>query len=183
MFLSVVDLEKKVSQVLCCGANEISLAEAAFPQGKQWDSCGEEGANTRTLASLGIERATSCRDVGKLCSRKKEFKPAVDGALQAGWTAPAPAAADAAGGDGGAGTSAAEKENMLVVDTNTATQELSRTYSIKGAAELQDDGFGRAMTDTIFGVGVQHKLGFGALHAGAEANYRYIRIPPCLWIP
>ena len=95
VFLSVVNLAAKTSVVLLCGPGEVSLAQAAFPNGRLFNSspAGEFDAEDRqSLSQLGIALGTCCMDVGALMSRKKEFKPAVDEVLSAGWTMPEPEA-------------------------------------------------------------------------------------------
>ena len=69
-----------------------------------------------SLAELGISVETSAMDV-PLMSRKKEFKPMVDGALAAGWRRPPPTKGD----------------QSLVLVVKTATdhrQKLKREFSI-----------------------------------------------------
>ncbi|RYY71239.1 hypothetical protein EON63_21875 [archaeon] len=69
-FLAVVNIVKLRSTLLCCGPNERTLAEAAFPN--------------------GIFHATqfepTLMDLGSLVSRKKDFIPAVSNAIKKGWS-------------------------------------------------------------------------------------------------
>lgn len=67
LFLAVVNIVSLQSTLLLCGANERSLAEAAFKDGKMTDSSPFE------------------MDLGGLVSRKKDFIPAVTKAIKLGW--------------------------------------------------------------------------------------------------
>ena len=88
-FLSIVDLTNKRSDLLLCGDNEASLARAAFgedcrvfePTGRAEDD--EE--NEKNLRELSVSMKTAAMDVGARTSRKKQFKPSIDKALQKGW--------------------------------------------------------------------------------------------------
>lgn len=69
-FLAVVNIVKLRSTLLCCGPNERTLAEAAFPHG----------------AFLPSEFEPTLMDLGSLVSRKKDFIPAVSSAIKKGWS-------------------------------------------------------------------------------------------------
>jgi inorganic pyrophosphatase/exopolyphosphatase len=71
LFLGVVNIVKLKSNLLLCGPNEVSLAQASFPNGKLQDN-GSEPAYIM--------------DIGNLVSRKKDFIPAVTSAVKKGWS-------------------------------------------------------------------------------------------------
>jgi inorganic pyrophosphatase/exopolyphosphatase len=68
LFLAVVNIVELRTQLLVCGENERSLAEHAFTNGKFLEHC--------------------IMDLGGLVSRKKDFIPAVTGAIKRGWSEP-----------------------------------------------------------------------------------------------
>lgn len=73
LFLGVVNIVALRTNLLVCGPAERSLAEASFPNGK----------------FIPNEDGEPCvMDLGSLVSRKKDFIPAVTGAVKRGWTLP-----------------------------------------------------------------------------------------------
>eukprot|EP00981_Chlorochromonas_danica_P000673 scaffold146_cov171-Ochromonas_danica.AAC.22 len=74
LFLGVVNIVALRTTLLLCGPKERSLAKAAFPHAKLIPS---DGVNEPFLM-----------DLGNLVSRKKEFIPAVTGAIKRGWEEP-----------------------------------------------------------------------------------------------
>mmetsp|Transcript_12005 Transcript_12005/g.20047 ORF Transcript_12005/g.20047 Transcript_12005/m.20047 type:complete len:234 (+) Transcript_12005:1-702(+) len=72
LFLAVVNIVSLKSNLLLCGPDEVSLAEASFKNGKlvQPDDADAE---------------ISVMDLGGLVSRKKDFIPAVTSAIKGGW--------------------------------------------------------------------------------------------------
>lgn len=70
LFLGVVNIVKLRSNLLLCGPNEVSLAQASFAHGKLLDN--ESGP-------------AFIMDIGGLVSRKKDFIPAVTAAVKKGW--------------------------------------------------------------------------------------------------
>ena len=99
VFLSIVDLKRKRSDVLLCGAAEKEVAKLAFPNGSYFCAVGPP-ANTpkakgvrACIDKLKIDLEESAIDVGGITSRKKEFKPMMDSALQ-NWTVPPPVEVD-----------------------------------------------------------------------------------------
>ena len=66
VFLGVVNIVELRSNLLMAGPNEISLAKAAFVNGKETDS-------------------KNIMDLGSLVSRKKDFIPAITRAIKDGW--------------------------------------------------------------------------------------------------
>ena len=70
LFLAVVNIVSLQSTLLLCGANERSLAESSFVDGKIYDS------------------SPFVMDLGGLVSRKKDFIPAVTKAIKLGWSLP-----------------------------------------------------------------------------------------------
>ena len=70
LFLAVVNIVALRSTLILCGPDELSLANAAFPDGVlKEDSNG----------------ATSLMDMGSRVSRKLDFIPAVTTAIKGGW--------------------------------------------------------------------------------------------------
>eukprot|EP00600_Ochromonadales_sp_CCMP1393_P004790 CAMPEP_0174963242 /NCGR_PEP_ID=MMETSP0004_2-20121128/5221_1 /TAXON_ID=420556 /ORGANISM="Ochromonas sp., Strain CCMP1393" /LENGTH=409 /DNA_ID=CAMNT_0016211845 /DNA_START=165 /DNA_END=1391 /DNA_ORIENTATION=- len=91
LFLAVVNIVSLKSNLLLCGPVERSLAVAAFKNGKLIPdlSAGMPPSNA-TSASTSTSTSTSSNnvtvmDLGGLVSRKKDFIPAVTGAVKAGW--------------------------------------------------------------------------------------------------
>jgi len=123
VFLSVVNLSLRRSDVILCGPDEVSMAKAAFPAGKFFCPAGME--ETQELQLLGVPLQSCALDVGELTSRKKEFKPAIDAALVGGWRPSVPAIPQAgAAGDG-------PSKLMLFVDTRVNEgQVLERTFTV-----------------------------------------------------
>lgn len=73
LFLAVVNIVALKTTLIICGPNERSLAQTAFVHGK-------------FITKEGQNEADSCMmDLGNLVSRKKEFIPAVTGAIKRGW--------------------------------------------------------------------------------------------------
>lgn len=70
LFLAVVNIVELRTKLLLCGKNERSLALKSFPAGKLVRD--EDGGETHVL------------DLGGLVSRKKDFIPAVTGAIKKG---------------------------------------------------------------------------------------------------
>lgn len=70
LFLGVVNIVKLRSNLLLCGPNEVSLAQASFAHGKLLEN--ESGP-------------AYIMDIGGLVSRKKDFIPAVTAAVKKGW--------------------------------------------------------------------------------------------------
>eukprot|EP01038_Epipyxis_sp_PR26KG_P010720 gene10720-14396_t len=72
LFLAVVNIVKLRTNLLLCGPGEQSLAVASFPSGKL----------------IGESESGPCfvMDLGGLVSRKKDFIPAVTGAIKKGWS-------------------------------------------------------------------------------------------------
>ena len=71
LFLGVVNIVKLKSNLLLCGPNEVSLAQASFANGKLLEN-GDSPAYIM--------------DIGNLVSRKKDFIPAVTAAVKKGWS-------------------------------------------------------------------------------------------------
>lgn len=73
LFLAVVNIVALRTNLLVCGPAERTLAKASFPTGK----------------FLETEDGEPCvMDLGNLVSRKKDFIPAVTGAVKRGWALP-----------------------------------------------------------------------------------------------
>jgi len=93
-FLTVVDLVKKQSDLLCCGWREVELAKAAFggptraPQSHEKlvefvSLCMKDEDGTMINKNFKLEEA--CMNLGGKTSRKKEFIPPVQALLNSGW--------------------------------------------------------------------------------------------------
>uniref|UniRef100_A0A7S1NB72 inorganic diphosphatase n=1 Tax=Eutreptiella gymnastica TaxID=73025 RepID=A0A7S1NB72_9EUGL len=126
VFLSVVDLKRKRSDLLLCGEAEKSAAQAAFPNGKLFCSASRKAAYTEKgkaaracLAKLKIDLETCALDVGSVTSRKKEFKPMMDAALKT-WKMPTETEDE----------DEDEEEVVLHVDTSISDQSIERDFKI-----------------------------------------------------
>lgn len=71
-YLAVVNIVKLKTTLLLCGPNEKSLAVAAFPSGQ-------------FIIPQDYEEPHRM-DLGRLVSRKKDFIPAISGAIKKGWS-------------------------------------------------------------------------------------------------
>jgi manganese-dependent inorganic pyrophosphatase len=65
LFLAVVNIVALRSTLLICGPDELSLAQAAFPD--------------------GVVKSESLMDLGNRVSRKLDYVPAITAAIKAGW--------------------------------------------------------------------------------------------------
>lgn len=74
LFLAVVNIVALKTTLILCGPNERSLAKAAFSHGKLLP------------ADAATENEMCMMDLGNMVSRKKEFIPAVTGAIKRGWS-------------------------------------------------------------------------------------------------
>jgi inorganic pyrophosphatase/exopolyphosphatase len=70
LFLAVVNIVELRSTLLLCGPDELSLAQAAFPNA------------TMKTDNSGV---SSMMDMGNLVSRKMDFIPAITSAIKKGW--------------------------------------------------------------------------------------------------
>lgn len=77
LYLAVVNIVKLRTNLLLVGGAEISLAQAAFENGKL--------VSNKTSAREG---QAYCMDLGGLVSRKKDFIPVITTAIKKGWTLP-----------------------------------------------------------------------------------------------
>lgn len=75
LFLAVVNIVSLRAQLLLCGTPEQSLAVSAFPNGK-------------LLLDAEDKQDAFIMDLGGLVSRKKDYIPAVTGAIKKGWAMP-----------------------------------------------------------------------------------------------
>lgn len=124
VFLSIVDLADKRADLLLPGPDEVLLAQSAFPDGRLFSpALNSNSHDCESLRRLGISLHTCAMDVGGLISRKKQFKPAVDNALAAGWVSSPVQSAHV--------STRGASAPMLTVDTCIdAHQNLQRTFSI-----------------------------------------------------
>ena len=71
-YLAVVNIVQLRTTLLLVGPNEVSLAVAAYPHGK--------------LLTKDEFSSPHAMDLGNLVSRKKDFIPAISGAIKRGWS-------------------------------------------------------------------------------------------------
>jgi len=93
-FLTIVDLLKKQSDLLCCGWREVELAKAAFGGATRVPApldeltrfvslCMEDEEGSILNNKFKLEEA--CMSLGEKTSRKKQFIPPVQALLNSGW--------------------------------------------------------------------------------------------------
>ena len=131
-FLSVVNLVEKNATLLLCGPRELSLAKQAFP------TCSVSKAPMGDVNDNNMKVLLQIIDVDQtqmavnLISRKKQFKPNIDIALNNGWLVPV--SASSSGGETKEGTGASlERRMTLRTTTNKDTgglQNIQRKYDV-----------------------------------------------------
>ena len=131
-FLSVVNLVDKNATLLLCGPRELSLAKQAFP------TCSVSKAPMGDVNDNNMKVLLQIIDVDQtqmavnLISRKKQFKPNIDIALNNGWLVPV--SASSSGGETKEGTGALlERRVTLRTTTNKDTgglQNIQRKYDV-----------------------------------------------------
>ena len=138
-FLSVVDLVSKTSTILLCGQRELSLAKRAFPDSIDTISKAPERKNDKNvnmLLQLNVDIEKTQMKV-PLVSRKKQFKPSIDKALQDGWLVSVVDRSEGGGGDSTSNNGETKKNERKTLTLRTTTnkdtggmQNLQREYDL-----------------------------------------------------
>ena len=143
VFLSVVNLKTKTSRILLCGNVEVSLARAAFKGcavGRA--QLGDNDDDYHILLRLGVNPDLTILDAGAMTSRKKQFKPYIDAALQAGWSTEGLGPSEALAVQPGSSIHRSADSPRLLTKTNAspmASQVISRTYSLEEECEIENN--------------------------------------------